>query len=355
MIRRRGRRWQWRVTRKGFPAEYGSCPTQRCAVKCAQGAEERMRSGISREKLTVAELLDLYVDAYLPTIPDSAYNYRRYVQFWKQEIGAYDVSAITPVLVGQVRAKLLERRGRRGGKLSPITVNHYVKALASAYRWGMDPKQSLVDRNPVRAIARLEEPKGRTRFLSRPVDEVASELERLLAACKSSSSPYLHDVVLLLLCTGCRASEIMELRRSEVRLANGGFTIPPERAKSEEPRFVPLEGPALEVVRRRLALPTFGSPFVFPGHERGAAAGFPKRAFATALKKAGIQDFRPHDLRHTYGSYLAMMGKTLPEIMAALGHADPKSSARYIHVADARKQEVAREAAEVMAGWLQPR
>ncbi|MFZ1007209.1 MAG: tyrosine-type recombinase/integrase, partial [Candidatus Sulfotelmatobacter sp.] len=117
-----------------------------------------------------------------------------------------------------------------------------------------------------------------------------------------------------------------------------------------ESRFVPLEGAALDVVKRRLARPRIESDWVFPG--RGAEpAGFPWRGWRSALRRAGVQNFRPHDLRHTHGSYLAMLGKTLPEIMQALGHKSPNVALRYIHLSDSHKRKVAAEVNLQIAAW----
>jgi integrase len=175
-------------------------------------------------------------------------------------------------------------------------------------------------------------------------------LERLLDACSKSASFHLFDVVALLLTTGCRESEIMGLRRQDIRLAEEGFVISAEQAKTERPRFVPLAGLGLDVVRRRLAVPRIDSPFLFPGRQ-GKAAWFPRKAWLTALRQSGIQDLRPHDLRHTFGSYLAMLGKSLPEIMEALGHKTAEAAMRYVHLADGHKTRVSVEVNEQITAW----
>jgi len=69
-------------------------------------------------------------------------------------------------------------------------------------------------------------------------------------------------------------------------------------------------------------------------------------------REAGIRNLRLHDLRHTHGSYLAMMGKTLPEIMQALGHKSAAVALRYTHLADAHKRRVSREVNAQLGEWL---
>ncbi len=356
MIRlRRGaggvRRWQWRVRLTGYPIRTGTCPTKECAKKCAAEAEETLRSGGSAARLTMAELFDRYESVYLPTIPDSAIYYTRHLTWWRQELGPHFVSAVTPLMIAAAKAKLATRKSRYKKTLSPATVNRHLTTLSSVFSWATSPEVRLAARNPVRMVSRLKEPPGRVRWLSRPSDTKDSELDRLLKACEQSASDYLLDVVLLLISTGCRENEVMSLRREQIRLQDRGFTIPRGEAKTEEPRFVPLEGVGLDVVARRLAKLRSKDEYFFPGRN-GRPKGFPWRSWRTALKKAEIENLRPHDLRHTHGSYLAMMGKTLPEIKEALGHRTDQAAMRYIHLSDLHKQKVSGELNRQLETWI---
>ena len=385
------RRWNWRVRLRGYPEQSGTCPTKECAKACASQAELRLKGGYTSTRTTLAEVIDRYLEEYLPQIPDSASLYRRHLAWWREELGHHFVSAITPQMVSAKKAELAARpsksgavkgsRGAGGGAgvpggapsreepterqlVRPATVNRYLVSLSSVFTWAMEPEIGLVERNVVRDVARLKEPPGRVRWLSRPVDEENSELERLLKACLASDSAYLFDVVVLLLSTGCRENEVVRLCRRDIRLAEGGFTIPAKAAKNEEPRFVALSGLGLEVVSRRLR-DTAGSedaylfPRLMPGRGKkrddeipDEPATFPWTAWRTVLQRAGLKDLRPHDLRHTHGSYLGMMGKTLPEIMRALGHKTPAVALRYIHLSDAHHRKVNAEVNSEIVGWV---
>jgi integrase len=345
------KRWQWRVSLKGFPERHGTCPTKECARECAATAEKEVRAGRKASRLLLAELIDSYEAAYLPEISDSAPLYRQQLTWWRKELGAYSVQAITPQLISECKVKLAGEVTYRGRLRSPGTVNRYLNALSSVFTWACNPEQGLADRHPVREVHRLKEPAGRVRWLSRPIDEESSELERLLAACRESKSAILFDLVMLLLSTGCRLNEILHIRRQDVRLAEGGFTIPAPSAKNEEARFVPLEGLGLEIVKARLASSRPGNEHLFPGAGE-KPAWLPKHAWTNARRQAGIRDLRLHDLRHTHGSYLGMMGKSLPEIMQALGHKSPTVALRYIHLADVHKRRVSREVNAQLGEWL---
>jgi integrase len=349
--KRQNGRWEWRVKVRGRVRSSGHCPTKKCANECARKAEEEIRQGGDPQaEITVAEAIDRYTAQYLPKIPDSAQLYGRHLRWWREELGQQLLEAITPQMLSARKLKLQGTTSRFGRPMTPATVNRYFITLSSFFSWALRPEIGLTKRNPVSDVERLKEPPKRVRWLTRPIDEPESELERLFDACSKSTSPHLFDVVALLLTTGCRENEIMGLRRQDIRLAEEGFVIPAERAKTERPRFVPLAGLGLDVVRRRLEVPRIDSQFLFPGRQ-GKGAWFPRKAWLTALREAGIEDLRPHDLRHTFGSYLAMLGKSLPEIMEALGHRTAEAAMRYVHLADGHKSRVSVEVNEQITAW----
>ena len=346
-----GKRYQWRVVVQGFAPVYGTCPTKACAQACSKREEESLRSGLRGGGLTVRELLERFREEYLPQIPDSAEIMAGHLAAWEDLLGDVPVPMVTPERIAAAKTQLQTQPGRWGKPRKASTVNRYLSTLSSAFAWAAKPEVRLAASNPVLLVGKVPGAGGRLRWLSRPVDEDDSELERLLRACDASEDPILADVVRLLLLTGCRKQEVMGLRRSDVRLAEGGFTLRAEVTKTDQARFVPLEGDALEIVRRRLAAPRrLGNDHLFPGRGRGPA-NFPRRAWRAALERAGIEDFRVHDLRHTHGSYLAMMGKTLPEIMAALGHRTPAVALRYVHLADDHKRRVSAEVGAKVKEW----
>lgn len=339
------------MTVKGFPDCTGTCPTKECAKKCAAKAEADLLSGRQKRRMELKELFALYEEKFLPTIPATAPLYHQHLEWWKDEIGDYSISAVTPLVIAECKAKLAAGTTHLKRRRGPATVNRYLITLSSVYTWACSAEVKLADYHPVRDVQRLKEPPGRVRWLTRPVDEEFSELERLLAACRSSLSPILFDVVMLLLSTGCRLHEILRIQRWEVHLAEGGFTIPASRAKNGTARFVPLEGPGLDIMRARLAKKHAGNVYLFPG-VAARPARLPRGAWETALRRAGISNLRIHDLRHTHGSYLGMMGKSLPEIMQALGHKTPAVALRYTHLADSHKRQVSREVNTQLVEWI---
>ena len=188
--------------------------------------------------------------------------------------------------------------------------------------------------NPARGIAHNPDRKL-TRFLSR--EEIA-RLHRVLDryAEGSRSQAQQADIVRLLLLTGCRKSEIVRLRRNEVK----GDRLELRDSKTG-PRTVWLNGPAKQIVERWFR--QGNDPWVFPSPLYPARPRCPDLLLWYRIRReAGIEDVRLHDLRHTVASQAAMNGVPLPVVARLLGHANVRMTMRYAHVGD-REVEAAAE------------
>lgn len=170
------------------------------------------------------------------------------------------------------------------------------------------------ERNPA-AHVRHVAMRVRTRFLS--LTEIRRLLDDLAAHAARSSGGDQADVIRLLLYTGMRKREAMDLRWSEV----GDGRIHLRDAKTG-PRTVVLSAAARALLDRR---PRAGER-VFP-----ACAGKSELSLWRKVRPTGV---RLHDLRHTFASHLAIRGTPVPVIARLLGHATPKMSLRYAHLSD---------------------
>ena len=94
---------------------------------------------------------------------------------------------------------------------------------------------------------------------------------------------------------------------------------------------------------RKQSIPVFSSMLGngerFMCREDGTPIKNVIRAFKTALKRAGIRDFRFHDLRHTSASYLLMRAAPLASVQKHLNHSDIKMTQRYAHLAEQFQKE----------------
>ena len=130
-----------------------------------------------------------------------------------------------------------------------------------------------------------------------------------------------------------RRSEIKRLTWAQVDLAKGIIIL--SETKNGEPRRVAVRGLALELLQQHAKVRRTDTNHVFPS-ERSRKPGQPYQldgSVRRAVKAAGLENFRLHDLRHTCASYLAMNGASLLEIAEVLGHKTLQMVKRHSHLA----------------------
>ncbi len=223
---------------------------------------------------------------------------------------------ITPSVVEAYRQKRLgEPSGRTPQILTkPATVNREVACLKTIFNKAV--KNGKADRNPVQGVKHLKENNERDRVLS-------SEEYALLLV---HSPTHLKPIIKLAYYTGMRQGEILNLTWGQVDLKEGFIRLKPEHTKTNEGRLVPLNRELEEMFR---AMPR-GLPNVrvFPYKGKAFGSSF-QRAFETARKRAGIEDFTFHDLRHTAINNWRLQGHDFFRIMAVSGHKTMNVFKRY--------------------------
>ena len=218
----------------------------------------------------------------------------------------------------------------------------YSQTAPGGANWTLDLLQQILNHamarghvrtNPARGIKRNPRPRM-TRFLSR--DEIR-RLHEVLSRCVAERPSYRQqaDIIRLLLLTGCRKGEIVNLQWKEV----SGDVLDLTDSKTG-PRRVFLNAEARGIIESQ---PRNGNDYVFPSSANGAKPLSPNlRLWHTARKRAGMEDVRLHDLRHTVASIAAMKGVPLPVVARLLGHRQVRMTLRYAHVGD-REVEAAAE------------
>jgi len=248
----------------------------------------------------------------------------RHLEWWKANLGDYLLSDVTPNLIAGLRDKLLGEERPKGKLRSPATAVRYLAAISHVYTIAIR-EWEWVNENPISKVNKPKEPKGRVRFLA------DNERERLLDACKESDNPYLYTVVVLALSTGARKMEIMNLRWDDVDFHREVAIL--NETKNDESRALPLTGLALKLLKELFKNRRSGTTLLFPRTD-GQKPLEIRKAWDSAIKKAKIEDFKFHDLRHSAASYLAMNGATLPEIAEVLGHKTFQMVKRYSHLSE---------------------
>lgn len=281
--------------------------------------------GDAARRRKLCELIDRYVRTVLPG-KGNAYNQRLHLRWWHSRLGSYKLSEITRSVIAQCRDELLANDSGKPRR-KPATVVRYLASLSHVFSVAIGDWE-WAEVNPVRNVRKPPEPKGRDRYLN------DDERERLLSACKASSSPDLYTVVVLALGTGMRRGEILGLTWGNVDLKSKLITL--TKTKNGDRRTLPLCASAYDLLLARSKVRSIETDLIFPGGKRTKLGAFVPRditkPWETARAKAGLADFRFHDLRHTAASTLAMTGASQLDIAAVLGHRSLQMTKRYTHL-----------------------
>ncbi len=202
------------------------------------------------------------------------------------------------------------------------------KMFSLAAAWGLVADGT----NPCKGVRKYKE-KKRERFLSR--DEYRSLGQTLAeaeadaeAGIEGAVSPYAIAALRLLMLTGCRLNEILTLRWDDIDRTAGEFRL---RDGKTGARMVPLTPTAETVLAGIERAPR--NPWVIVGKQPGTHLATITADWYRLRSRAGLDDVRIHDLRHSYASRALAAGESLSMIGKLLGHADIQSTARYAHLA----------------------
>lgn len=193
-------------------------------------------------------------------------------------------------------------------------------------------------------VTGLRKNKGRrlTRFLS--VEELARlyvVMDEHVADCPRIERKQGRDIVRLLILTGCRRSEILRLRWDEV----AGDRLRLKDSKTGR-RDIQICAEARHILHQQAR---YGGLYVFPSTlVRDAPVTTIDSFWYAVRKRAGLDDVRLHDLRHTFASHAVMSGVPLPVVARLLGHARIAMTMRYAHVGD----DAAEAAAEIVGAKI---
>lgn len=266
------------------------------------------------------EALDLYLKTILPMKPRSIKPQTIQLNWWRGELGVLELSKITVKDIKIALHKLSTRLSNKGLPLTPATINRYIAVLSHLFSTAInDEWDSNLLISPFKRIRKLKEPRGRNRYLS------ADEIQTLFKTLKEFNHPYLYTIVMLLLSTGARRSEIVDLKWSDVDLTRRFILL--TDTKNGSCRSLPISDKTLPLLAN---LNTKHNTYLFPN--KLGKPMYITKAWEKVLRIADIKDFRMHDLRHSCASYLAMNGATVIDIATILGHKTLSMVQRYSHL-----------------------
>lgn len=321
--------WKAVIRRKGWPTTAKTFRVKRDAEDWARRAEDEMIRGVyvrrsPSQKILVQEALERYLREITPTKKPSTQRAEKMrakplmVQF-----GQYALVSLTPDVIADYRDKRLE-----DGK-SASTVRLELALLGHLYttaikEWGLG-----LAYNPVSNIRRPSPGPGRNRRLS------WSEAKRMLKACDAHSNPMLGWAVRIAVYTAMRQDEILSLTIDEVNLNRRIVRL--NKTKNRCARTVPLSKRAVRVFREAIGNPVRPKDvnLIFYGEPGRDGVRRPYRinkVWSQARERAGITNFRFHDLRHESVSRFVEKGLSDQEVAAIGGYKSMQMLRRYTHL-----------------------
>jgi len=315
--------WWFSITMDGKTSR-GSCRTS--DERLALEFHDRLRATMWRERVIKEKPRRSWVETVNRWLQEhkhkrSCKDDQRYADFWSERFrvsGALFLDQITPDLIKTIKEAELNRPRERGeGTVSASTVNRHLAFLRSvinaAYREyqyidGVPPLFKMLPENP-----------ERMRFLT------PSELHRLFAALPE---PY-ASLAKFAVSTGLRQGNCLDLRWESIDLSRRVATFRDTVMKNGQALTVPINDMALEAI-----LPWVGKhpEWVFVRDDGCRVRGVPSKTWAKAIAKAGISDFRWHDLRHTWASIMRQGGVSLDVLQELGGWKQGRMVQRYAHL-----------------------
>ncbi len=346
--------------------------------KAALGTDVAATKAAQRAQMTVSELCDAYLAAAragklerpkkASTLNTDAGRIERHI---KPLLGTKKIGSVTKVDMRAFKRAVANgetatdvKTGKHGRAIvegGEGTATRTLGLLGGIFSWAVD--KGYLDSNPRTGVKGFKD-KARERYLT------ANEFKRLGATLTEAATlglpsergarkgsfrpatvehreapcPQAVAAIRLLLTTGCRLGEILTLRWQEVDLGRGVLNLADSKTGAKR---VLLGAAALKILSE---VPRVGT-YVIAGADPKKPRPDIKRPLARIMAHAGLDDVTAHTLRHSFASIAVGGGLSLHMTGRLLGHADPKTTMRYAHVADdphKRAADVTSNAIEAM-------
>ncbi len=287
------------------------------AIERGEDPAEQRRA--NRDAVTIADLCDRYLAEHVDVHnkPSTRAQVHRMVETKiKPALGQRPIESVTRADIANLHSRM---------RAAPYEANRVVAALSKMFNlaelWGLRPDGS----NPCRHIKRNRESK-RERFL---IDEELSRLGEVLTEMEREGieRPAAILIIKMLAFTGCRCSEILNLRWEYIDLDRGVIRLPDAKAGA---RTVPLATPALALLASVPTRAPEGPVWIDEATGRPMTYEQVNRAWRRVRSRAKLEGARMHDLRHTVGTYAGQAGLNAFMVRDLLGHKTLAMTGRYV-------------------------
>jgi len=325
--------WQAKVRRKGYPTQSKTFEKKFDAEQWARDVENKIDRDVFVDRASAeAKTLGSALDDYEKEVSSKKDGYdieKVRIAVWKRhDLSKRSLASLKPADFAKWLAERLEQTSRTGNKIAPSTARKELAIISHLFtvamkRWGMAVN------NPIEKIEIPTEDNSRDRRFE------DGEEKKLMAAladsgCGDRANTWMKPLVVLAVETAARQSELLAVKWKDVDLTKLSIRIHGKERKDGKSRTknkakyrdVPVSPAAKELLD---ALPRSIDGKVFP-----TTASAVKQSFTRAVKRAKMEDFVFHDLRHEGTSRLAEIYE-IHELMKITGHEDTRMLARYYH------------------------
>lgn len=308
---------------------------KRVSTECTEESDAReaarlLQAALDQEEGPGRVLFSVAHDRYVKVAdlkPNTIKNYTSSHRVIRKFLGDFTLNTLT---IEHVHSYITNRLV----EVTPTRVKRDLSYLSSMLNFWVTqpdgPPENVILRLNRRRY-RLREGKPRTNWLT------PEQFERLLSL---TDSPTYRAILILAVETGMRQAEILGLTRQEVDLKRRRIVIgnvSGARTKNSESRIIPLTPRAYEAVSSTLL--THRHYHVFLGNRHNLPINRVNFWYPQLVRKAGLGDFRFHDLRHTFASWASQRGIEERVLQTLLGHKTRSLTQRYSHLRDTDLEE----------------
>jgi integrase len=315
---KRGHVWWMRFTYRGQRIRKSAETTDKKLAEriyhkiLGEIAEGKWFERLPGEDKTFREMMERFESEYFSNLA-SFRACKSYVKGLVAFFEGYTLSEITPSLINEFKIK------RKAEGVKPATIHRQFDIMKRAFNIAIR-EWEWCKTNPVTRVS-LERPNNkRDRWLT------LEEENRLLQTCPQ----WFKEIIIFALNTGVRLGEGLSLTWKGVDLFRKTVTI--FKSKNNERRTIPLNETVFEMLKAKSKVRSIRTDLVFHSKVHTPLTNRNiERAFHAALRKANIEDFRFHDLRHTFATRLVQSGVDLYKVQILLGHKTSIMTQRYAH------------------------
>jgi integrase len=265
---------------------------------------------------TLQEFIDKYVkERSSHKAPKSYVRDKNCFKHLQDFFGVCTLAEINPGRVNEYKQKRLE-------VADPQTVVKELGLLKAAFNVAIKEWEWCKD-NPVTKVSMPQVPPGRVRYLT------SVELNSLL----DNAEDWFRPILITAVHTGMRKGNLLSLSWDQVDLTRKVIIL--EKTKNRDRLAIPINDTLYKTLMDlRKIVPI--NKLVFHREGKPLYSKLLSRALTRALKKSGIENFRFHDIRHTFASLLVQNKTDLFVVQKLLGHRDSRMTQRYAHLAHER-------------------